>query len=157
MVNDVTARINLAAERAAGKAVPIFTSAITSMTVSDAMGILKGSDRAATDYLNRTTGTALKNAFKPELDSALQTPIIGTVSAESSWNTLVSAYNTVANSIVGKLNSMQPVNTSLNDYVLDKALFALFNEVGKAEQSIRADPMAFASDIVQKVFGFAKQ
>jgi hypothetical protein len=36
-------------------------------------------------------------------------------------------------------------------------LYALFNEVGEAEQSIRADPLAVASDIVKKVFSFAKK
>jgi hypothetical protein len=158
MLNDVIARINAAAEDAAKEAAPIFTTAITSMTVSDAMGILKGSnDTAATEYLKDTTGDALKNVFKEPLDNALQAPIIAGVSAENSWNTLKSANNTIANTIVGQIAGMQTVNTNLNDYVLDKALYALFNEVGEAEKSIRANPMEYASAIVKKVFSFAKK
>ncbi|GHU31074.1 hypothetical protein FACS1894172_05380 [Spirochaetia bacterium] len=160
MVDDTITRINAAAESAATKAGPIFVNAITSMTISDALGILKGSDTAATEYLKRTTGPQLKQAFAPDLDAALRAPIVAGISAESSWNTLVTNYNRVAdveakaNALLRRPPTMQPVNTSLNDYVMDKALDALFSEVGKVEQNIRKDPLSYAQDIIKKVFSY---
>src|SRR5512145_2016101 len=49
-VDEVILSINRAAEDAAKEATPIFVSAIKSMTVKDAINIVKGEDNAATNY-----------------------------------------------------------------------------------------------------------
>lgn len=54
-VDKFVVALNRGAEEAAKSAAPIFINAITSMTVQDAWGILKGSNNAATQYLDRTT------------------------------------------------------------------------------------------------------
>ena len=156
-VDDLILRINTAAESASKKIGPIFGQAITSMTISDAANILKGSNTAATEYLVRTTTTPLKNAFRPELNAALSEPIIANISAQRAWDTLVTNYNNVANSVVGRLASLQPVNTDLNEFVLDKALTAVFSEMGDVEKNIRANPARFLSDISTNVFNWAKR
>ncbi|MEO0875377.1 MAG: DUF4197 domain-containing protein, partial [Bacteroidota bacterium] len=48
---NVLEKINRGAEDAASKAKPIFVDAIKSMSIADAMGILKGDKDAATRYL----------------------------------------------------------------------------------------------------------
>jgi len=63
--------LNRGAERAAKEAKPIFVSAIKSMTINDAWGILKGEKDAATQYLNRTTSPQLRSKFQPIIKSAL--------------------------------------------------------------------------------------
>ncbi|RLD69564.1 MAG: DUF4197 domain-containing protein, partial [Bacteroidetes bacterium] len=57
LVEDVVLRINRAAEDAAKEVAPIFINSIKQMTISDAFGILKGADNAATQYLSNTTRT----------------------------------------------------------------------------------------------------
>jgi len=156
-VDALILRINTAAENASKKIAPIFGEAITSMTISDAANILRGSNTAATEYLERTTTTPLKNAFRPELNAALSEPIIAGISAQQAWNTLVTSYNAVANSAVGRLASLQPVNTDLNEFVLSKALTAVFSEMGNVEKDIRANPVRFLSDISANVFNWAKR
>ena len=156
-INDLVLRINTAAESASKKVGPIFGNAITSMTISDAANILKGSNTAATEYLVRTTTTPLKAAFRPELNAALREPIIANISAQQTWDSLVTSYNNVANSVVGRLASLQPVNTDLNEFVLDKALTAVFSEMGGVERNIRANPAQFLSDLSTNVFNWAKR
>ena len=150
-------RINTAAENASQKIAPIFTEAITSMTISDAADILKGSNTEATQYLERTTTNPLKNAFRPELNAALNEPIIAGISARQAWDTLVTNYNTVANSAVGRLGGLQPVNADINEFVLDKALAAVFSQMAEVEKNIRANPVQFLSDIATRVYNWAKR
>jgi len=66
-IDSLLLRINTAAESASKKVGPIFGEAITSMTISDAANILRGSNTAATEYLERTTTSPLIAAFRPEL------------------------------------------------------------------------------------------
>ena len=156
-VDALVLRINTAAENASKKVAPIFAEAITSMTISDAANILKGSNIAATGYLERTTTVPLKNAFRPELNAALSQPFVAGISAQQAWNTLVTNYNTVANSAVGRLASMKPVNADLNEFVLDKALSAVFLQMADVEKNIRSNPAQFLSNISTNVFNWAKK
>jgi len=149
-------RINTAAENASKKIAPIFADAITSMTISDAANILRGSNTAATEYLEKTTTDALKNAFRPELNRALSEPIIAGISAQQAWTTLVTNYNTVANSAIGRLANLKPVNADINEFVLSKALSAVFGQMSEVEKNIRANPAQFLSDISKNVFNWAK-
>jgi len=150
-------RINTAAENASRKIAPIFGEAITSMTISDAANILRGSNTAATEYLERTTTVPLKNAFRPELNAALSQPIIAGISAQQAWVTLVTNYNTVANSPVGRLANMQAVNADINEFVLNKALTAVFSQMADVEKNIRANPAQFLSDLATNVYNWAKR
>jgi hypothetical protein len=160
-INDLILRINRAAESASEKVGPIFADSITSMTISDAANILKGSNTAATEYLKTTTTTPLKNAFSPELDKALSKPIIADISAQKSWETLTTTYNTAAetyNKTIGLFGTrMELVNTDINEFVLDKALTAVFNEMGEVEKKIRENPAQFLTDTAKKVFDWAKK
>ena len=53
LIEDVILKINRAAEDAASEAKPIFVNSIRSMTIADALGILKGEENAATQYLKK--------------------------------------------------------------------------------------------------------
>ena len=149
-------RINTAAESASKKVGPIFGEAITSMTISDAANILKGSNTSASEYLERTTTDSLKTAFRPELNLALNEPIIAGISAQQAWVTLATNYNTVATSPVGRLSNLQSVNADISEFVLGKALTAVFIEMADVEKNIRANPIKFLSDNSTKVFNWAK-
>src|SRR5215203_7323612 len=65
LVDNTILSMNRAAEDASKSAVTVFIKSIRQMSVSDALGILRGTDTAATGYLRKTTTTELTNAFRP--------------------------------------------------------------------------------------------
>ncbi|MBW7889821.1 MAG: DUF4197 domain-containing protein [Chitinophagaceae bacterium] len=139
LVDKAILSMNRAAEDAAKYATPIFVDAIKSMTISDAMGILRGGNYAATDYFKEKTTLPLTNAFRPVIEKALTK-----VDATKYWNDVFSAYNKFA---------ANPVNTDLTAYVTGKALDGIFHEVGQEELKIRKDPAARVTELLKKVFG----
>jgi len=150
-MDDLVLRINRSAEDAAIEAKPIFISAVKTMTIQDGMAILKGGNTAATDYLRRKTYTQLKSAFSPKINTSLNKKLVGNVSTNKAWTDVTSLYNKVA-PFIGK----PTVNTDLGDYVTRKALDGLFVKVADEEKKIRANPYQYTSDIIKKVFGYAK-
>ena len=132
--------MNRAAEDAAEGAKDIFVFAIKEMTLTDAMGILKGDDDAATKYLNKATYHELTNKFKPVIKVSLDK-----VGATKHWNAVFVSYN--------KIPMVKKVNPNLEEYVTEKALNGLFIQVAKEELKIRKDPAARATDLLKKVFG----
>lgn len=139
LVDNAIEKINRAAEDAAKGAKPIFVSAIRQMTFQDAMGILKGDKRAATDYLNRTTYDKLYNEFQPVINRSLNKR-----KALDQWTKVVNKYN--------KIPFIEKQNPKLDDYITNKALDGLFAMVAKEELNIRNNVSARTSDLLRKVF-----
>ncbi len=131
--------MNRAAEDAAGFVGNILWNSIKQMTINDALGILRGGDFAATEYLKRTTKNQLISAFRPVIDRSL-----AKVDATKYWKDVFSVYNKF---------SSNPVNTDLGAYVTEKALSGLFYHIGLEEQQIRRDPIARVTEILRRVFG----
>jgi len=143
LINDFELSMNRAAEEASKKALPIFKNAITSMSISDGMGILRGSNNAATEYLKAKTQAALIAEFTPVVNNAVQT-----VNVTKYWTPITSLYNRTT------LLSGEPrVNTNLDQYITQKALDGLFSLIAQEELKIRENPAARASEILKKVFG----
>lgn len=142
-VTDFETSLNRAAEEAAKKAAPVFTDAITGMSIGDGFAILNGSDSAATHYLREKTFSPLKEKFMPVVKEA-----IATTKVTSYWAPLATAYN--------KLPGVKKQNPDLNDYVCTKAVNGLMVLILDEEAKIRKDPLARVSDILKKVFGFKK-
>ena len=132
--------INRAAEDAAKSAAPIFLNAIKSMSVSDGIAILRGSDTSATAYLRKSTTAQLTAAFLPVIKNSLDK-----VGATSSWKTVVDAYN--------KIPFQKKVNPDLPAYSTSKALDGVFFYVAIEEKSIRKNPAGQADELLKKVFG----
>jgi hypothetical protein len=132
--------LNRGAEDAAKEAKPIFITAIKSMTIQDAWGILKGEENAATQYLQRTTSSQLKEKFKPVIHNSLEK-----VNATKYYGDIVGTYN--------KIPLVEKVNPDLDDYATDKAIEGLFIMIAKEEKKIREDPVARTSALLKKVFG----
>lgn len=153
LVDDVILRINRAAEDAAREVAPIFVSSVTQMTISDAFNILRGSDNAATTYLRNTTWDQLYQLYKPKIQASTEKKIIGNISTKDSWNTLTSKWNTVANSIAGRIAGLKPVNTDLDDFLTNKALSGVFLKVEGEELKIRKEVSARVTPLLRRVFG----
>jgi hypothetical protein len=139
-VDDAILSINRAAEDAAIEAKPIFVDAITAMSIRDAIGIVKGEDNAATEYLRNSTSAELIKKFQPVISKSLDR-----VQATRYWADVISTYN--------KIPFVQKVNPDLTAYVTDLAIDGLFIMISKEEKRIRKDPVARTSDLLRKVFG----
>ncbi len=131
--------LNRAAEDAVTEAAPIFTNAITSMTITDAKNILLGSDNAATAYLQGKTQSQLFTAFQPKVKASL-----GKVGADKVWTNLISRYNMLTG---------QAVTTDLNAYVTTETINGVFKMVAEKESGIRNTPAMRTTSILKKVFG----
>ena len=139
VVDKAILSMNRGAEDAAKSATPIFVNAIKQMTITDALGILKGSDNAATNYFKDKTTAQLTQAFRPVIDKSLNK-----TDATKYWGDVFSVYNRFATN---------KVETDLGAYVTGKAIDGIFYEVALEEQKIRKDPAARVTDILKKVFG----
>lgn len=153
LIENVILSINRAAEDAAREVAPVFVSAVTQMTISDAFGILHGADNAATQYLVNTTYNDLYNLYKPKISASTGKDLVAGISAQESWTTLTGKWNAIANSVAGKLAGFKPVTTDLDDFLTRKALDGMFMKVEAEELKIRKDVSARVTPILQKVFG----
>ncbi|MEZ5104548.1 MAG: DUF4197 domain-containing protein [Draconibacterium sp.] len=153
LVEDVLLSINRAAEDAVSEAKPIFVNSIKSMTITDAVGILKGEDNAATQYLHKTTYNQLTELYKPKIKASVEKKLVGNVSTAQSWDLLTGKWNEVANSVVGKVAGFKPVEIKLDEYLTQKALDGLFMKIEDQEKLIREDPVARVNELLRRVFG----
>lgn len=140
LINNFEETLNHAAEEASKEAAPIFINAITSMTITDGLNILRGTDTSATNYLRTKTTGDLTTKFRPVVNRATQK-----VELTKYWTPVVNAYN--------KIPFTQPVNPDLDGYVTSSAINGLFKLIGNEEKNIRTNPVARTSEILKKVFG----
>ncbi len=139
MVDDFIEQMNHAAEKAVSKAGPVFYSAIREMTITDALGILKGPDNAATEYFREKTYQQLIVTYKPDIRQVLHQTHLSDY-----WEKVTTAYN--------KIPFTKKVETDLPLYVTEKTIDGLFVKLAHEEKLIRTDPKARVTDILRKVF-----
>ncbi|SDH17560.1 Protein of unknown function [Dyadobacter soli] len=141
-VDKFTLSLNRAAEDAAKKSKPIFIKAVTSMTVPDALGILKGQDDAATQYLKKSTNDELFKTFFPVVDSTLNLN-----KATEYYADIVNTYN--------QLPLVKKVNPNLKEYATQKTIDGMYVLIAQEEKKIRENPGARVTDLLKKVFSQA--
>lgn len=140
-VDKAVLAINRGAEDAVGSAKPIFIDAIKEMTLSDALGIVRGNKYAATQYFKQKTSDKLVAAFTPSVKTSLDKTY-----ATKYYSDIVNTYNALP-------TSFEKANPDLTSYVVGKAVDALFDQVAQQEAEIRANPLARTTEILKKVFG----
>lgn len=140
MVDKAILQINRGAEDAAGYAKPIFVNAIKSMTIQDAIGLVRNGDTSATHFFREKTTASLVAAFTPIIRSSLDK-----VNATKYYGDMVARYNSIP--------FVRKINPDLTGYVTMKATNALFDLVAKEEINIRTNIAARTTDLLKKVFG----
>jgi len=108
------------------------------MSFEDAAAILKGTDDAATKYLQTKTNTELTGSFRPIIEQSLQK-----TDATKHWNTIVTQYNKF---------SFRKINPDLTAFVTERALSGIFTQIAQEEKKIRKDPLARSTDLLKKIF-----
>ena len=140
LVDEFETTLNKAAEQAVPKAAPIVGNAIRDMSINDAKAMLNGPDDAATRYFKGKTSGALTTAFLPMVKST--TDSAGVTSA---FKKLVSKAGPVADQLGG--------SADVDKYITEKTLDGLFLKLAAEEKSIRQNPAARRTDLLNKVFG----
>jgi hypothetical protein len=146
LCDDVILSLNRAAEDAAGKATPIFVSAIKQMTIQDVTNILLGGSKdAATNYFKRVTTSQLTEQFRPVIHTSLSK-----VGATRYYSQLATQYNRIP-------LTFNKLNPDLDAYVTQKAIDGLFYRIALEELSIRTNFSARTTPLLQKVFGYVQK
>ncbi len=141
MVDKAILSINRGAEDAAGYAKPIFVDAIKSMTLSDAIGLVKNGDTSATHFFRVKTTDKLTAAFMPVIKTSLDK-----VDATKYYGDVISTYNNFP-------TTFKKINPDLASFVTNKATNALFDLVAKEELNIRQNIAARTTELLRRVFG----
>ena len=135
LTNGLIHKINQAAGFAALQAKPVFHTAISHLSLSDAPGIVSKSD-GATHYLQTSSGTGLHHKLRPMIDDAL-----GQVGV---FKLLESNQELAAIVAVGR--------DRLGASVTEQALNGIFKYIASEERRLRANPIGSAESILKGMF-----
>ena len=139
-VDELVTAMNRAAEQAVPLAGPLLREAVRTMSVEDALRLVRGGDTAVTDFFAGKTREPLGVKFLP---------IVGQATERVA---LASKYDAVAGKAAG-LGLMKTEDADLKRYVTRKALDGLYLVIGEEERKIRRDPVGTGSALLKRVFG----
>lgn len=139
-VDELVVAMNRAAEAAVPEAKALLVAAARSMSVEDAVRIVRGSETSVTEFFSRKTRAPLEVKFRPIVERA------------TARVSLARKVDAVAGKAAG-LGLMRKEDADLNRYVGGKALDGLYQMIGEEEKRIRRDPVGTGSAILRKVFG----
>jgi len=139
-VDDLVTAMNRAAEAAVPEAKSLLVQTAKSISVDDALRIVRGGETSVTDYFAGKTRAPLGEKFLPIVTQATQKVA------------LADKYNAVASKAT-KFGLMKAQDANLQRYVTGKTLDGLYLMIGEEERKIRRDPIGTGSAILKKVFG----
>jgi hypothetical protein len=152
LADDFVATMNHAAEQAVPQAASVFGDAVKQLSIDDAKAILTGPDDAATQFFRRTTQTNLYARFLPIVQQT--TAKTGVTAAYKNMLAKVSGGGTFGGALGGLAGNYLGADAlDVDAYVTNKTLDGLFKMVADEEKSIRQNPVARTTDLMQKVFG----
>lgn len=143
LLDELEVQINRGAEEAAPQSRAIFVDAIQSMSIADALGIVRGNRTSATDYFQNRTTASLTQLYTPTVDSALNR----TGAMQTFDQILLSLRNVPFAPQMG--------NNARGDLVthgVERGLDGLFYYVAQEEEAIRTNPARRTSEILRRVF-----
>jgi hypothetical protein len=139
-VDELVTAMNRAAEAAVPEAKALLVGAVKSMSVDDALKIVKGGETSVTQFFSGKTREPLGAKFLPIVSRATERVA------------LAKKYDAVAGKAAG-MGLVKKEDANLNGYVTGKALDGLYFMIGEEEKKIRRDPVGTGSAILKKVFG----
>ena len=138
-VDDLVSAMNRAAEAAVPQARKLLVSTARSISVDDAIEIVRGGDSSVTDYFAGKTRAQLAGQVLPIVTQATEKL------------DLASRYNAVADK-AGQFGLLKSDEVNVQHHVNAKSLDALFLMIGEEARKIRRDPVG-SSAILKKVVG----
>ena len=142
-LDELVTAMNRAAEAAVPEARTLLVSAVKSMSVEDALQVVKGGDNSVTTFFAQKTRVPLGEKFLPIVTRATEKV------------SLASKYNAIA-SKAASFGLVKGDSANVEQYVSGKALDGLYLMIGEEERKIRSDPVGTGSAILKRVFGSLK-
>ncbi|MDO9286498.1 MAG: DUF4197 domain-containing protein [Aquabacterium sp.] len=139
-VDELVTAMNRAAEAAVPQARTLLVNTAKSISVDDAVKIVRGGETSVTDYFAGKTRQPLGVQFLPIVTKATEKVA------------LADKFNAVAGR-AAKLGLLKGDDANIQRYVTGKALDGLYLMIGEEERKIRRDPIGTGSAILRKVFG----
>ena len=139
-IDELVTAMNRAAEAAVPEAKDLLVQAVKTISVEDALGLVRGGDRAVTDFFAARTREPLTGRFLPIVTRATEKV------------KLADRYNEFAGKAQG-LGMVKAQDANLQAYVTGKTLDGLYWMIGEEERKIRADPVGTGSALLRTVFG----
>lgn len=139
-VDELVTAMNRAAEAAVPQARTLLVNTAKSISVDDAVKIVRGGETSVTDYFAGKTRQPLGVQFLPIVTKATEKVA------------LADKFNAVAGR-AAKLGLLRGDDANIQRYVTGKALDGLYLMIGEEERKIRRDPIGTGSAILRKVFG----
>ena len=139
-VDELVVAMNRAAEAAMPEAKALLIGAVKSMSVEDALRIVRGGDTSVTQFFSTKTRAPIGQKFLP---------VVGRATEKVA---LAQKYDAVAGKAAG-MGLLNKEEADLKGYVTGKALDGLYFMIGEEEKKIRRDPVRTGSAILKKVFG----
>lgn len=149
LADDFVATMNRAAEQAVPEAAAVLGDSLKQMSVSDAKAILTGTNNAATQYFRHTSETNLHARFLPIVKAATEK-----AGVTSAYKRMTDRAGSGLRGLGGGLLGTQAPD--LDDYVTRKTLDGLFLKIADQEKLVRENPVARTTDLLQRVFGAAR-
>lgn len=139
-LDELITAMNRAAEAAVPEAKALFVGAVKSISVEDALKIVRGGPTSVTEFFAGKTRTPLGEKFLPIVTRATERV------------SLAQRYNTLAQRASG-LGLLKGDAVSVQQHVTTRALDGLYLMIGEEERKIRANPAATGSALLRRVFG----
>lgn len=139
-VDELVLAMNRAAEQAVPQAKTLLVQAAKTISVQDAVKIVRGSDTSVTEFFADKTRVPLFDKFLPVVARATEKVA------------LADKFNAVAGK-AAKMGLLKAEDSNIQHYVTGKSLDGLFLMIGEQERGIRRDPVGTGSAILKKVFG----
>lgn len=139
-VDQITTQINGISKMVASESAGIMKDAISSIKITDAVGVVLGAEDAATMLLKNAMYGSVKKRYSERLDTEL-----AKTEVPQYWPMATGAYN---------LFAKNKVDSDLSGFLAERAVDALFLTMGKEEKQIRQDPKKLQNAVVTKVFDY---
>jgi hypothetical protein len=148
VVDQFLVDLNYAAEQSTGVCRDIFEDAVKGMSFSKCKELLLSKNkRAVTEYLEETCGDEIRAACKGPIDEVCEQDSIRI--RLKIWETLQSAYNA--------LPLVTDIDFDVRQHVVEQTVHGIMVMIAEKEVEIRENPMSFAQESIQGVFGAAKE
>jgi hypothetical protein len=142
-LDDLDLKMNRAAESSMPAAKKMFLAVVQSISITDAISIVRGGDTGATDFLRSRTEDDLTKSLKPKMKTALNDT--------GAFGALDYAAKQLRG--FGGAELKNNLKGQVIDFAVLKTLDGGFHYVGEEERAIRKDPVKRTTDILRRVFG----
>ncbi len=139
-IDQVTRHISNASQVVGKESALIMKDAIADVSFTDAASVVVSGGDAATSVLKQKMYGSVKKRYSTRLDQEL-----GKTDALKYWPMAAGAYN---------LFAKEKVDSSLSDFLAERAVDAAFLGMGVEEKKIRTDYKSLGSSVVTKVFDY---